>query len=155
MKKQELEAEVARLGGVVVALEQQVRWVRGSLHKAQAWLDDHEAALMRLFPAGDELYDPDGKVAAAKALLPAWFVGRMMDDVWYFGLMLTTGQTMGISNIRNVTKDKAGEIWIDAKMLDVDHGQYPIDILTAPCSERLDISINARHIVGAFEIAYT
>ena len=95
------------------------------------------------------------RVAAATELLPAWFVARMMDDVWQFGLMLTSGRTIGISQILNVTEDKAGNIWIDAVMLGRDPGQTSIDILTAPCPERLNISINARHIVAVLEIAYT
>jgi hypothetical protein len=33
----------------------------------------------------------DNEVRQAKKLLPAWFVPRMMEDEWVFGLLLVTG----------------------------------------------------------------
>jgi hypothetical protein len=92
------------------------------------------------------------RIAVASELLPAWFVPRMMDDVWQFGLMLTSGSTLGISQINRVIKDATGNLWIDATMLVDGMGE---NVLTAPCPERPNISINAWHIVAAFELAST
>lgn len=94
----------------------------------------------------------DEKVEAAKALLPAWFVGRMMTDAWLFGLMLANGKTAAVRQIVAVQADAAGNVWIDAKLIDgggvADQG---LDLLF--CAEgRPSISLNARHIVGALEL---
>lgn len=102
-------------------------------------------------------FDEHGeKVAAASELLPAWFIGRMMDDRWRFGLMLNTGITLGVSHITNVTSDAAGNVWLDCEMLSDDPEQTAsIKLLTAPCPERRHVSVNTAHIVAAFEIAFT
>lgn len=94
----------------------------------------------------------DEKVAAAKALLPAWFVGRMMTDAWLFGLMLANGKTVAVRQIVAVNADAAGDIWIDAKMVE-DGGvaEQGLDLLV--CADgRPTISLNAHHIVGALEL---
>ncbi len=101
----------------------------------------------------NEHYD---QIDEASGILPAWFVYRMMDDEWHFGLMLSNGTTIGISKILEVSQDAAGDIWLDAEMLP--HGcgdQTSLKILTAPCEERRRVSINARHVMFAFEIAST
>lgn len=101
----------------------------------------------------EEHYD---EVEAASKILPAWFTMQMMADGWQYGLMLSTGRTLGISRIIEVSQDAAGGIWIDALLLESDAGnQSSIDILTAPCPELRNVSINASHVVAAFEIAAT
>jgi len=99
----------------------------------------------------------------AQAILPAWFVDRMMTDNWVFGLLLVTGQTLVIDNIQQI-RYGAGGTWIDATMHQDFLGprasagmktRHPwLTLMTAPTS-RLKISINAEHVVAAFELADT
>ena len=96
----------------------------------------------------------DAFVEEATKLLPAWFIPRMMEDVWSFGLLMTTGVTIAIQQIRSVHQAADGSIWIDVILSD---GDDPFDAsgkFVAPTS-RLEASINTSHIVAAFELADT
>lgn len=93
----------------------------------------------------------------SEQLLPAWFVPRMMDDVWSFGLLLTNGSILCITSIIGVHKDATGNIWLDVDMMEerpfcAGHSTGPFMI--APTS-RTTASVNATHIVAAFELADT
>jgi hypothetical protein len=104
----------------------------------------------------DRLFDP---IAARKArlercqkLLPAWFVPRMMDDTWVFGLLLSTGKVLAIEHIDEVHRAADGSLWID-----VDMCGDPVDAwaaLHAPTS-RTRASVNVAHIVCALELSDT
>jgi hypothetical protein len=96
----------------------------------------------------------------ATLILPSWFTQRMMEDSWQFGLMLSNGTTIAISGIKSLHLDASGGIWIDVYMLD-----YSVDdlyvrtkelfyIWTSPTS-RVEATINAAHVIAAFEIADT
>lgn len=56
-------------------------------------------------------------VKEASALLPAWFVPRMMNDEWMFGLLLVTGHWLPMERIERVFKDCTAEIWMDVEAL--------------------------------------
>jgi hypothetical protein len=90
-------------------------------------------------------------------LLPAWFSERMMSDVWSFGLLMITGDVIAIASINSITKDASGNLWLDATLLDSLFGMDDINghkLFLAPTS-RTKISINAAHVVAAFELADT
>jgi hypothetical protein len=90
-------------------------------------------------------------------LLPAWFTERMLNDQWYFGLLLVTGEVIGIHCIRSVIQAGDGSIWIDAEMFEEDEGGHEAfgrKVRTAP-TKRCAISINANQVVAAFELADT
>lgn len=96
-------------------------------------------------------------VVRAVALLPAWFVPRMIMDEWHFGLMLTTGQVLCISRIDDVKQAADGSIWLDVTMLPDNFGSEHVYgrvmcPMVAP-THRLEASINAAHVVAAFELA--
>ncbi len=81
-----------------------------------------------------------------------------MDDVWYFGLVLTNGDVLGIRTIEKIRQDKNGTIWIDALMLAgedtvlyLKHHPFKGRLILAP-AEREYISINASHIMYAVEL---
>jgi hypothetical protein len=111
--------------------------------------------------SGMELHEYDEHLKRTYAILPAWFVGRMSDDTWSFGLLLVTGHVIGISTINNIHQAADGSIWLDVEMLD-DDAMFPSSSrmrhwpkpLTAPTS-RLTASINAAHVVCAVELADT
>ncbi len=89
-------------------------------------------------------------------VLPAWFVPRMADDEWTFCLLLSTGQGLIISSISSVNRATDGSIWLDVNMIDrTTWGEkLPFQKIEAPTS-RKTASVNASHIVAAFEIADT
>ena len=62
----------------------------------------------------DPISDYEAMLQRARNLLPAWFIPRMMDDSWSFGLMLTTGVVVAIETINAVHQAADGSIWIDA-----------------------------------------
>ena len=91
-------------------------------------------------------------------LLPTWFVPRMMDDVWSFGLLTNAGIILAVACIQDVRQAADGQIWLDAQLdssSDTDAlAKDGFKVLTAPTS-RTSVSINAAHILAAFEIAQT
>jgi hypothetical protein len=98
--------------------------------------------------------EPDDERRAALDLLPAWFVGRMMDDTWLFGLLLSNGQTLPIQHIEAVHRAADGSLWLDVLMAERGSVLTPGKYLYAPTS-RLHASVNAAYVVAAFELADT
>jgi hypothetical protein len=96
----------------------------------------------------------------AHRLLPAWFVSRMMGDCWSFALLTTTGQVILIDTIEAIHEAKDGGIWLDVILSQPGSfwherlKEMKLQIITAP-TDRPTASINASHIVAAFEIADT
>jgi hypothetical protein len=89
-------------------------------------------------------------------LLPAWFIRRMASDMWYFGLIMTSGDVIGIQCISSISEDGR---WIDATMIEGDfepQGTLNISgkLILAP-TKRTSVSIQVQHIMGAIELAYT
>lgn len=95
------------------------------------------------------------QIVKAEALLPAWFIGRMMTDNWTFGLSLTTGKTLVICTIHDLKRDCTGKLWIEVEMartkvLDADGPEF----IYAP-TERTSASVAVDQIVFAYEMAST
>ncbi|MDX2242561.1 MAG: hypothetical protein NW224_17880 [Leptolyngbyaceae cyanobacterium bins.302] len=88
----------------------------------------------------------------ARQMLPTWFVERMMTDTWWFGLMMSNGTVIGIHRILSVDQAADGTIWLTVELL----SDTPEDdrIFIAPTS-RLTASINASHVVAAYELLDT
>jgi sugar lactone lactonase YvrE len=100
-----------------------------------------------------------GKVDAAAALLPCWFIPRMMDDQWRFGLLLTTGDVLLINCIDDVVRAADGSLWIDATMSEDDNSngwlaKVGCRVVISP-TRRTRVSLAAAQIVAAFEVADT
>jgi hypothetical protein len=88
-----------------------------------------------------------------------WWIDRMSSDVWSFGLMMTNGPVLCIERIDAVWQEvKTGELWVDCTLLRdkpyLKPDLTPILSFAAP-TERLNISIQVRHVVAAFEMADT
>jgi len=112
--------------------------------------------------ADDSSYELGPEIEAAEKLLPAWFVPRMMSDCWCFGLLLSTGVTVVAERIQAVTQATDGTIWLDVTLRTDDKmiGVYgpmtgKLQYFVAPAAERTDMSINAHHVVAAFELSDT
>ena len=90
------------------------------------------------------------------SLLPAWFTERMMCDHWSFALLTVSGVTICIESIQKVVRASDGSIWLDVVLLEEGNpwtGKIE-NKLSAPTS-RLEASVNASHIVAAYELADT
>ena len=91
-------------------------------------------------------------------IIPSWFMLRMCSDEWFFGLMLTSGNVLGISKINNLSLANDGTVWIDAEMLESttlsEDVSSKFNVITSPTS-RTDVLINSNHVVMAFELADT
>ena len=99
------------------------------------------------------LFDPiAAKVERCRKLLPAWFVPRMMEDAWVFGLLLSTGKVLAIEHIDEVRQAADGSLWIG-----IDMCRDPANAWAAihPPTSRTRASVNVAHIVCALELADT
>jgi hypothetical protein len=91
----------------------------------------------------------------ATEILPAWFVPRMITDTWSFGLLLSTGDILGIASIASVHQDASGEIWLDVEMMEGHwRDEWGRKVLCAPTS-RSAATVRASAVVMAFELADT
>jgi len=87
-----------------------------------------------------------------QAMLPAWFMQRMTGEPSNFGLLMATGQVIGVSRIIAVHRDDVGDLWLDAKFLDVRSPQaFGSTVLAAP-SPVLELTIRVDKIMAAFEL---
>jgi hypothetical protein len=98
------------------------------------------------------------KTNRAVRLLQPWFITRMMDDNWLFGLLLDTGHLLVIHKILDVKEDGPGGVWLDVEMARdtewlADVG-WAKSIIQAPTS-RTTASVKASKIIMAFELADT
>lgn len=92
-------------------------------------------------------------------LLPAWFTERMMSEEWLFGLLTVSGDIVAVRRINKITKDAAGQLWLDVKLAAYNEakGVYDADnprsqrLIVAP-TERTNATVNAAHVVLAFEM---
>lgn len=99
------------------------------------------------------------EVANAVAVLPAWFTERMMSDVWFFGLLTTSGHLICISAIDRVSPD--GQ-WLDVDLLEEGfdiqnlklNEQFKNKMILA-VGDRTKASVKVSEIVMAFELAFT
>jgi len=93
-------------------------------------------------------------------LLPAWLTERMLNDVWEFGLLLTTGQLLHIETIHNVCQAADGSLWLDVRLgkKSLAHADYAAagwpPMLHAVC-DRDTCSVAVAQIVCAVELADT
>lgn len=96
------------------------------------------------------------KVKKAVELLPAWFVARMMNDEWRFGLFLGGGFWVAIARIVDVKQDASGDIWIDALGLEEEEGLVIKEAGGMPAVQvakgRRMLSLNAKHVALAVEL---
>ena len=93
------------------------------------------------------------RLGRCQQLLPAWFVPRMMDDTWVFGLLLSTGRVLAVEHIDEVHQAADGSLWVDVDMREGPVDTWPT-VIHAPTS-RTRASVNVAHIVCALELSDT
>lgn len=96
--------------------------------------------------------DREAEIETALKLMPGWFVSRMMTDDWHFGLMMSNGITIGIHTVNRVWQAADQTIWLDVELMT--DNPFSTEVLIAPTS-RTKASINASHVLLAFELADT
>jgi hypothetical protein len=90
-------------------------------------------------------------VNAAIEVLPAWYVKRMLEDHWYFGLQTSDGHVIAISRITSISDDGK---WMDVELLTKD--EVPQikgrNLIAAVADDRRKASIQINNIVAAYDI---
>jgi hypothetical protein len=84
-----------------------------------------------------------------------WWLARMSTDAWPFGLLLVTNQVLCIQHIDRIWRDSRGTLWLDVIMLEDAPSAakgMKLACLIAPTG-RIKATINADHVVAAFELA--
>lgn len=85
-------------------------------------------------------------------ILPVWYVERMGQDNWGFGLLLGSGELLGIERIMGVSDD--GQ-WLEVELLDGSSGPKEVSgipITYAGLSDRTHGSIRVDQVQAAFEL---
>lgn len=85
-------------------------------------------------------------------ILPVWYVERMGHDNWGFGLLLASGELLGIERIIGVSDDG---MWLEVELLDGSSG--PKDISGIPVTyaglpDRTNGSVRVDQVEAAFEL---
>jgi hypothetical protein len=115
----------------------------------KAWRDDR---------IDDPAPDEHENMAEWWRLLPTWLTERMGNDVWFFGLLLSTGQCLAVESICGVSQAADGSVWLTVWMVDGSWKPYQqiagTTLVTSPTS-RTTASVNVSHIVAAMELADT
>lgn len=85
-------------------------------------------------------------------VLPVWYVERMGRDNWGFGLLLASGEILGIERIIGVSDD--GQ-WLEVILLDGGVGPSEVGgmaVLYAGLTDRRSGSVRVRSVEAAFEL---
>lgn len=90
---------------------------------------------------------------AGKAIeiLPAWYTARMMRDHWSFGLQVSDGSLIAISNISSISDDGC---WMDVELLmksEVPTLDHP-HVVFAVADDRRRASVQISKVVAAYDI---
>jgi hypothetical protein len=85
-------------------------------------------------------------------LMPIWYVNRMSQDYWGFGLLLASGELLGIERIIGVSDDRQ---WLEVELLDgsvgpKELGGLPITYTALP--DRTRGSVRVDLVQAAFEL---
>jgi hypothetical protein len=84
-------------------------------------------------------------------ILPVWYVKRMGQDNWGFGL-LASGELLGIERIRGVSDDGK---WLEVDLLDGSGGPKDVSgipVMYAALSDRTHGSVRVDQVQAAFEL---
>lgn len=85
-------------------------------------------------------------------VLPIWYMERMGRDNWGFGLLLASGELLGIERIVGVSDDGA---WLEVELLDGGGGPKEVSglpILYAGLKDRTRGSVRVDQVQAAFEL---
>lgn len=90
--------------------------------------------------------------ATMTEILPVWYIERMANDVWGFGLLLASGHILGVERIDGVSDD--GQ-WMELTLLAQPGNPDSVNgvpIFYAPAADRLNASVRVDQVQAAFEL---
>lgn len=93
-------------------------------------------------------------IGDAFRMLPAGFIRQWLGERGTYGLLLSNGIWLGISEIEELHKAADGSLWIDVRMLEnagLVNEVWGQKVVIAPT--RSIISINVAHVVCALKLA--
>lgn len=85
-------------------------------------------------------------------ILPVWYIDRMGQDNWGFGLLLASGELLAIERIMGVSDD--GQ-WLEVELLDGSSGPEEVSghpVLYAGLKDRPHGSVRVDQVQAAFEL---
>ncbi len=85
-------------------------------------------------------------------ILPVWYVERMGLDNWGFGLLLASGELLGIGRIVGVSDDGK---WLEVELLDGSSGPKEVSgipVMYAALPDRTRASVRVDQVQAAFEL---
>lgn len=85
-------------------------------------------------------------------ILPIWYVERMGQDDWGFGLLLTSGELLAIERIMGVSDDRQ---WFEVQLLDGSAGPKEVSgipVTYAGLPDRTRGSVRVDSVEAAFEL---
>jgi len=85
-------------------------------------------------------------------ILPIWYVERMAQDTWGFGLLLASGDILAIERIVGVSDDHQ---WMEVALLDKGGSPDTVDghpVLYAALKDRRSASVRVDRVQAAFEL---
>jgi len=96
----------------------------------------------------------DSQKAHELAVNPSWFARRMKGDNWWFGLLTTSGEMIGIEKIDRISDDGK---WLTVKLLTEEeikqaYNHPELEYVFAVADDRRTASVQVSNIVMAFEL---
>jgi len=85
-------------------------------------------------------------------ILPIWYVNRMSQDTWGFGLLLASGDILAIGRIAGVSDDGN---WLEVTLLGPGEGPKEVGgrpVLYAALKDRRQGSVRVDQVQAAFEL---
>ncbi|WP_010161901.1 hypothetical protein [Sphingomonas sp. PAMC 26617] len=85
-------------------------------------------------------------------ILPVWYIDRMANDVWGFGLLIASGDILGVETINGVSDD--GQ-WMEVTLLAAPaepESMNGVAITYAPVEDRRKASVRVDQVQAAFEL---
>jgi hypothetical protein len=85
-------------------------------------------------------------------ILPVWYIDRMANDVWGFGILLASGDILGVETINGVSDD--GQ-WMEVTLLAAPGEPESVNGVTithAPVEDRRKASVRVDQVQAAFEL---
>lgn len=107
----------------------------------------------------EDHYAGDDDCSPPEPAIPGYLFHRMETDTWFFGVLLDSGAVLAVERVSRIAPDDSGNLWVDFEMLEKQNCMLgescPLGRLSYSPTERTTITVNARHIVAAFELADT
>lgn len=124
---------------IVAIVSARIAWVATDTARKQLALVERKIGMVS---------DP----ARMTEILPVWYIDRMANDIWGFGVLLASGDILGIETINGVSDD--GQ-WMEVTLLAAPGEPESVNgvmITYAPVEDRRKASVRVDQVQAAFEL---